>query len=142
MSNSYGLVVFLVFITSMSSTFCDDGNQEIFMVVEDQTTMHDINAGTWMTKANPVQIGIFRLEDGKELKLSRKSSPGRNCVDLGQPCGLLDHCCDPYFCDGYFAGTCQTQFCLRAGFPCGGSPTMPCCGGPNACIEHICVVNT
>ncbi|GJS40986.1 hypothetical protein Tco_0566029 [Tanacetum coccineum] len=43
------------------------------MVVNDQTTMHD--AGMWMSKANPVQIGKFLLEDGKELKLSRKSSP-------------------------------------------------------------------
>nr|GEV83622.1 xylulose kinase-1 [Tanacetum cinerariifolium] len=41
--------------------------------------------------ANPVQIGIFRLEDGKELKLSRKSSPGRNCINLVHPCGILDH---------------------------------------------------
>ncbi|GJX16839.1 hypothetical protein Tco_0217671, partial [Tanacetum coccineum] len=62
--------------------------------------------------ANPVQIGTFLLEDGKELKLSRKSSPGKNCINQGQPCGALDHCCDPYYCTGYFAGTCETSFLL------------------------------
>ncbi|GKC43019.1 hypothetical protein Tco_1060741, partial [Tanacetum coccineum] len=30
--------------------------------------------------AKPVEIGKFLLEDGKELTLSRKSSPGRNCI--------------------------------------------------------------
>ncbi|PWA70480.1 Acyl transferase/acyl hydrolase/lysophospholipase [Artemisia annua] len=38
-------------------------NMEIFMVVDDQTTMHD--AGIEMSKAIPVQLGKFLLEHGK-----------------------------------------------------------------------------
>nr|GFA96821.1 hypothetical protein [Tanacetum cinerariifolium] len=135
MNNLYGLVLFLVFITGMSSTFCDDGNQDIIMVVDDQMSMHDINAGTWMTKANPVQIGKFLLEDRKELKLSRKSSPGRNCINLNQPCGALDWCCDGHYCDGYFVGKCQSSFCSRAGQPC--SHDLHCCSGLS-CVGVVC----
>nr|GEY02474.1 acyl transferase/acyl hydrolase/lysophospholipase [Tanacetum cinerariifolium] len=47
-------------------------------------TMHD--AGTEISKAKPVEIGKFLLEDGKELTLSQKSSPGRNCIYPDQPC--------------------------------------------------------
>ncbi|PWA50471.1 hypothetical protein CTI12_AA411320 [Artemisia annua] len=98
----YAMVLFLVVITSTSSTFCvssgNDGDQEIFIVVDDQTTMHGGGAGIGMTKANPVQIGKFLLENGKELTLSRKSSPGMNCINLGQPCGALDWCCHGLYC--------------------------------------------
>nr|GEY01680.1 ribonuclease H-like domain-containing protein [Tanacetum cinerariifolium] len=103
MNNTYMMVLFLV-ITTMSSTFCvssnNDGDQKIFMVVNDQTTMHD--AGIGMSQVNRVQIGKFHLEDGKVLTLSRKSSPSRNCVPPGedQPCGAFDWCCEGLICDG------------------------------------------
>nr|GEZ04615.1 tetratricopeptide-like helical domain-containing protein [Tanacetum cinerariifolium] len=80
----YAMVLFLVVITSTSSTLCVSSNKnngvpEIYMVVDDQlTTVHD--SGRAMSKANPIQIGKFHLEDGKVLTLSRKSSPSRNCV--------------------------------------------------------------
>ncbi|GJW86270.1 hypothetical protein Tco_0161610 [Tanacetum coccineum] len=54
-----------------------------------------------MSKAKQVEIGKFLLEDGKVFTLARKSSPGRNCVTLGEPCGALDRCCDPFYCDGW-----------------------------------------
>nr|GFA05365.1 RNA-directed DNA polymerase, eukaryota [Tanacetum cinerariifolium] len=62
-------------------------------------------------KSRRVQIGKFLLEDGKELKLSRKSSPSRNCVYLNQPCRALDWCCDGLYCDGVFNGRFQPSFC-------------------------------
>ncbi|GKE09271.1 hypothetical protein Tco_1412822 [Tanacetum coccineum] len=105
------------------------------VVVDDQTTMHDINAGTWMTKANPIQIGNFLLEVGKELKLSRKSSPGRNCVNLDQPCGALDYCCDGLYCDGYIDGRCHSNFCVRYILPC-LAPVASCCSG--VCLGVVC----
>ncbi|GJS07558.1 retrotransposon protein, putative, ty1-copia subclass [Tanacetum coccineum] len=57
--------------------------------------------------ANPVETGNFILEDGKVLTLSRKSSPSRNCIYQGQPCGALDWCCEGLVCDGFFKGTCK-----------------------------------
>nr|GEV68646.1 nucleotide-binding alpha-beta plait domain-containing protein [Tanacetum cinerariifolium] len=56
-----------------------------------QPTVHDAGIGG-INKANPVQMAIFVLEDGKVLKFSRKSSPGENgCIDLGQPPTLRQH---------------------------------------------------
>ncbi|PWA76644.1 hypothetical protein CTI12_AA176330 [Artemisia annua] len=68
MKNIYAMVFLLVVITSMmSSILCFSSNNDgddIFMVVDDPT-MHDIDAVIGMTKAHPVQIGKFILEDGK-----------------------------------------------------------------------------
>ncbi|PWA39561.1 hypothetical protein CTI12_AA532660 [Artemisia annua] len=53
--------------------------------------------------ANPVEIGKFLFKDGKVFTLARISSPSRNCVGLGEYCGALDWCCDPYSCnDGFW----------------------------------------
>nr|GEX96744.1 nucleotide-binding alpha-beta plait domain-containing protein [Tanacetum cinerariifolium] len=69
MNNMYALVWFLIVITTTSSILCgsisDGGDQEISMIVNDQTTMHD--GGMRMSKTNPVQIGKFLSEDGKGL---------------------------------------------------------------------------
>nr|GEV97899.1 Ras-related protein RABF1 [Tanacetum cinerariifolium] len=78
-----GLVLFLVVITSASSVLSvslnnNDENQDIVMVVDDATSMHD---------ARKVEIGTFLLEDGKVLTLARKLSPSRNCVGTVDPCG-------------------------------------------------------
>ncbi|GKA50456.1 hypothetical protein Tco_0743529 [Tanacetum coccineum] len=103
-NNMYPLVVFLVLISSVSSILSVD-DQDIFMVVEDPTSLH--HAGMEMTK---LEIGKFVLEDGKVLTLSRKSSPSRNCVGLNQQCGALDWCCDPYNCIGlipFLSGVCR-----------------------------------
>ncbi|PWA75699.1 hypothetical protein CTI12_AA217680 [Artemisia annua] len=133
MKNMYAMVFLLVVITCMSSTLCvssnNDGDQEIFMVVDDQTTMHD--AGIQISKANPVQIGKFLLEDGKILTLSRQSSPSRNCIYPDQPCGLLDWCCEGLRCDGAFDGRCHPDpFCSPQGGAC--ALLTPCCF-PYAC---------
>ncbi|PWA78189.1 hypothetical protein CTI12_AA214610 [Artemisia annua] len=121
MVSMYAMVFLLVVITSTSSILCfssnNDGDQDIFMVVDDQTTMHD--AGIGMSKANPVQIGKFFLEDGKVLTLSQKSSPSRNCVGADQPCGALDWCCEGLSCDGFFDGRCHpTPGCRNLGQTC------------------------
>ncbi|GJW69445.1 hypothetical protein Tco_0123869 [Tanacetum coccineum] len=50
-------------ILSVSSH--NDGDPEIFMVVDDPTSMH--HAGMGISKAKPVEIGKFLLEDGKGL---------------------------------------------------------------------------
>ncbi|PWA73573.1 hypothetical protein CTI12_AA252410 [Artemisia annua] len=117
------MVLLLVVITSMSSilsvsTTNNDGDQEIFTVVEDPTSMH--HEGMGMSKAKPIEIGKFLLEDGKVLTLARKSSPSRNCVDVYQPCGMFHWCCDPYYCcDGApIYGTCvppceDCPYCVR-----------------------------
>nr|GEY27909.1 ribosome biogenesis regulatory protein homolog [Tanacetum cinerariifolium] len=105
----YAMVLFLIVITSTSSTFSSNnknGDPEIYMVVDDQrTTMHD--SGRAMSKANPIQIGKFHLKDGKVLTLSRKSSPSRNCVGPYQPCSPPDWCCEVLTCDPWFEGTCH-----------------------------------
>nr|GEW87365.1 tetratricopeptide-like helical domain-containing protein [Tanacetum cinerariifolium] len=124
----YAMVLFLIVITSTSSTLCvssnnKNGDPEIYMVVDDQrTTMHDSR----ISKANPIQIGKFLLEDRKVLTLSRKSSPGRNCVGPDQPCGALDSCCEGLNCDGFFDGRCHPDpFCSPQGGGC--ALLSPCC---------------
>ncbi|GKE83661.1 hypothetical protein Tco_1557403, partial [Tanacetum coccineum] len=61
---------YLVVITSTSLTLGfssnNDGDQKVFMVVDSETTFHDAGMGI-MSKANPVQIGKFLLEDGTGL---------------------------------------------------------------------------
>ncbi|PWA87944.1 hypothetical protein CTI12_AA124470 [Artemisia annua] len=135
MNNMYAMVLFLVVLASTSSTLCvssnNDGDQNIFMVVDDQATVHDARIG--MSKANPVQIGTFLLEDGKAFKLSRKLSPSKNCVNIDQPCGALDWCCEGLYCDGVFNGRCQTEFCVRTPLPC---TKTPCCSG--TCLVGFC----
>nr|GEY50149.1 hypothetical protein [Tanacetum cinerariifolium] len=80
------------------------------MVVDDPTSMY--HAGMHMSQAKRVEVGKFLFEDGKVFALGRKLSPSRNCVDLGQPCGALDHCCDPYYCAGgafwWIQGYCKS----------------------------------
>ncbi|PWA40100.1 hypothetical protein CTI12_AA566010 [Artemisia annua] len=145
MNNMYTVVLFLIVFTSTSSTFClssnNAGGQEIFMVVDDETTVHDAGMGT--SKANPVQIGQFLLEDGNVLTLSRKSSPSPNCIGLNQPCGALHWCCAGLVCDGVFSGRCQPSegcrypgtFC-GVGFPC--CPPYQCDGGPAGALAGVC----
>ena len=57
MNNMYAMVLFLV-IMSTSSTLCvssnNDGDHDIFMVTEDQTTMHD--AGIGMSKVRYMHV--------------------------------------------------------------------------------------
>nr|GFC04958.1 hypothetical protein [Tanacetum cinerariifolium] len=89
MNSMYGIVLFLV--ASSVLTVSSNNDDEIFMVVDDPNEM---------SKAKPVEIGKFLLEDGKVFTLARKSSPSRNCVTLGEPCGAFDRCCDPFYCDG------------------------------------------
>nr|GEZ54107.1 hypothetical protein [Tanacetum cinerariifolium] len=100
------------------------------MVIDDQTTMHD--SGIAMSKANPIQIGKFLLEDGKVLRLSRKSSPSRNCITPDQPCGAIDWCCEGLTCDGFFDGRCHPDpYCLPQGSGC-ALLSNPCCY-PSVC---------
>ncbi|GJU86138.1 hypothetical protein Tco_1293684 [Tanacetum coccineum] len=73
--------------------------------------------------ANPVETGNFILEDGKVLTLSRKSSPSRNCIYQGQPCGALDWCCEGLVCDGFFKGTCNS--CVAKNQACSTSVPSP-----------------
>nr|GEU55451.1 RNA-directed DNA polymerase, eukaryota [Tanacetum cinerariifolium] len=92
MKNMYAMALFLVVITY------------------DPTSMH--HAGMHMSQAKPVEVGKFFFEDGKVFALGRKLSPSRNCVNLGEPCGALDHCCDPYYCAGgafwWIQGYCKS----------------------------------
>ena len=57
MNNMYAMVLFLV-IMSTSSTLCvssnNDGDHDIFMVTDDQTTMHD--AGIGMSKVRYMHV--------------------------------------------------------------------------------------
>nr|GEZ61031.1 hypothetical protein [Tanacetum cinerariifolium] len=71
MKNMYVIVLFL-FTSSVLSVSSKNDN-EIFMVLDDPTSMH--HAGTEMSQ---VEIGKFRLEDGKVFTLARKSAPSRN----------------------------------------------------------------
>nr|GEY60522.1 hypothetical protein [Tanacetum cinerariifolium] len=117
----YAMMLFLVVITSTSSILGVSSNNhcdpEILTVVDNPTSIH--HAGMGITKANPVQIGKFLLEDGKVLTLSRKSSPSRNCISGDQPCGAFDWCCEGLSCDGTFDGRCHPQSDCRAqGHPC------------------------
>ncbi|GKE46854.1 hypothetical protein Tco_1478112, partial [Tanacetum coccineum] len=78
--------------------------------------------------AKPVEIGKFLLEDGKELTLSRKSSPGRNCIYPDQPCGALDRCCEGLNCMGGWPvyGHCRpAKGCRAKGAGC--AALNPCC---------------
>lgn len=60
----------------------------------------------------------------RKLILMMLSSPENSCVPLGQPCGLLDWCCNPNWCDGYAWGSCQP--CIPLGQRCA---TGSCCPG-------------
>ncbi|GKB01052.1 hypothetical protein Tco_0829096, partial [Tanacetum coccineum] len=94
MNNMYVILLFLV--TSSVLSVSSNNDDEIFMVLDDPTSMHP--AGTGMSKAEPVEIGKLRLEDGKVFTLARKSAPSKRCVPAGQPCGLLNWCCGDLWC--------------------------------------------
>ncbi|GJX77466.1 hypothetical protein Tco_0324277 [Tanacetum coccineum] len=91
----YAIVLFLVMSSVLSVSSNNNGDQEISMVVDDPVGI---------SKAKPVEIGKFRLEDGKVFTLARKSAPSRNCVEKGQKCGIFDWdwiiCCGTYQCVG------------------------------------------
>ena len=50
--------------------------------------------------------------------------PGENCISKGQPCGLLDPCCDHLECTSAYFGTC---ICLEEGQGC--FLVQTCCKG-------------
>nr|GEV71711.1 hypothetical protein [Tanacetum cinerariifolium] len=131
MKNVFAMVFFVAVITSTSSILSislnRDGNDpEIFMVLDDPTSMH--SAGMEMTKA---EIGKFVLEDGKVLTLSRKSSLSNDCIYPEQPCGALDWCCEGLVCNGLVYGKCKPEKGCRAkGAGC--ALLSPCCF-PNKC---------
>ncbi|KAL5699262.1 hypothetical protein ACHQM5_030192 [Ranunculus cassubicifolius] len=63
-----------------------------------------------------------------ELRDKMLGLPIPNCYGQGETCGVLHHCCDPYFCDRYFYGTCK--LCAWSKEACG---KIPCCP-PYVCI--------
>nr|GEY43675.1 hypothetical protein [Tanacetum cinerariifolium] len=127
------LVLFLVVITSASSVLSvslnnnNDENQDIVMVVDDATSMHD---------AGKAQNGKFFLEDGKVLTLARKLSPfGFTCVDnYVDRCGGFYRCCGDLICTNVvYGGTCVNDpSCLALGSRCGG---FNYCCGPHTCSD-------
>ncbi|KAK1426115.1 hypothetical protein QVD17_14784 [Tagetes erecta] len=140
MDNMYSLVLFLVVFTSSSLVSCSSsGNEQadIFMVVDDQTST---STGRTKVGVNPVQIGRFEIGDGKLLTLSRLVKHERNCIDIYQPCGALDWCCEGLRCTGIIEGECRNDaFCHGKGDSC--DPIHPCCQ-PNTCdgfISGTCV---
>ncbi|KAK1426111.1 hypothetical protein QVD17_14779 [Tagetes erecta] len=132
---------------SMSLVSCSSSNNEpdILMVVDDQmSTMHP--DGTWITKItdNPVHIGRFEIGDGKLLTLARLVKKDRNCINIDQPCGALDWCCEGLTCTGIIEGECRNDsLCHTLGQSC--DFIHPCCQ-PNTCsggfFSSVCVRQT
>ncbi|KAL5711105.1 hypothetical protein ACHQM5_021597 [Ranunculus cassubicifolius] len=63
-----------------------------------------------------------------ELRDKMVGWPTPNCYGQGETCGALHFCCDPYWCDGFFSGTCK----ICAGFG------ERCRNGQTCCAPYVC----
>nr|XP_043622373.1 uncharacterized protein LOC122593962 [Erigeron canadensis] len=120
------MVLFLVVITNTGLLSCTHSNndQEILMVVDDDNPSTQQMEQTIQAENRLVQTaGRFKLEDGKySLKRLRMKGRENTCVDIDQPCGLFDYCCDGLHCDGTIDGRCRQgrdEDCVGLDQPCG-----------------------
>ncbi|KAK1426105.1 hypothetical protein QVD17_14773 [Tagetes erecta] len=138
------MMLFLIVITSTSLVSCSFSNNEqadIFMVREDQIS----TTQTRMTKVveNPVQIGQFKILDGKLLTFARfmkniqlESVIPNQCAREGETCiSRRINCCDGLYCSGLVYGSCVApKPCITEHQPCG--ILDPCCDGLS-CTGYI-----
>lgn len=65
------------------------------------------------SEANRAEEPLTLSIGNKKIVLSMVARPQPNCVPQGDPCGLLDHCCNPYVCYSPFPGAAIIQGSCR-----------------------------